>query len=60
MRQIVIRCARALGDGVVRFGLLWHPVPPPEPLAGPPPGHPERLCPGDVPAELLRLLRGGP
>jgi hypothetical protein len=63
MRQIAIRWMRALAEAVVRFGLLWHPVPPPEwppePHTAPPPRHPERLCPGDLPAELRRLLRDG-
>ncbi|WP_425265195.1 DUF6059 family protein [Streptomyces regalis] len=60
MRELALRCVRAIGEAVVRFGLLWIHVPPPTwpppPLTGPPPGHPERLCPGEVPTYLERML----
>ncbi|WP_448316701.1 DUF6059 family protein [Streptomyces sp. CO7] len=74
MRLLLVRRLVALGQAVIRFGLLWCPPPPPEPpgrpepsgrpgspggLTGPPPGHPERLCEEALPPELERLLRDG-
>ncbi|MEU3555181.1 DUF6059 family protein [Streptomyces fragilis] len=63
MRLLLVRRLAALGQAVIRFGLLWSPPPPPDPpgdgLTGPPPGHPERLCDEALPPELERLLRDG-
>ncbi|MFD3806760.1 DUF6059 family protein [Streptomyces sp. NPDC058618] len=44
------RCLKVLGEWIVAAGGMWPPVPSPptgsRPV-GPPPGHPERLGPGD-------------
>ncbi|MFE5208759.1 DUF6059 family protein [Streptomyces sp. NPDC056600] len=75
MRLLLVRRLVALGHAVIRFGLLWCPPPPLDPLdgpespdrtvppgagpTGPPPGHPERLCDEALPPALERLLRDG-
>ncbi|MFE9031846.1 DUF6059 family protein [Streptomyces iakyrus] len=54
---------RAAQDSLIAFGRIWVWIPPAEsetPLEGPPPGHPEQLCP-DVPLnaveeEFLRIF----
>ncbi|MEW2290442.1 DUF6059 family protein [Streptomyces sp. NPDC047841] len=51
------RCLRFLYDALVALGQCWCHVPPPPPvLTGPPPGHPERLCPPGTESEAERML----
>ncbi|MEU6811642.1 DUF6059 family protein [Streptomyces sp. NPDC046831] len=77
MRTFVVRLLRGVYESLVAFGQLWTLQPPPAPssphasvdtpapppLAGPPPGHPERLSP-DLPLTpveeaVARALRDG-
>ncbi|WP_406458019.1 hypothetical protein OG782_35015 [Streptomyces sp. NBC_00876] len=50
MRILLARYLRSVMDAVVAFGHIWVHIPPVTepggvPVAGPPAGHPERLCP---------------
>ncbi|CAL9284882.1 DUF6059 family protein [Streptomyces olindensis] len=64
MASVYAWLLRAARDSLIAFGRIWVWIPPvesEEPLQGPPPGHPERLCP-DVPLnavekEILRHFR---
>lgn len=51
------RCLQFVYDTLVIFGqCCWHIPPPPPTLTGPPPGHPERLCPPGSESEAERML----
>lgn len=68
MHVLLTRCLRSALNAVAAYGRLWvyvPPVPVPSvPTAGPPSGHPERLCPevplSDLEKELSRQLLGVP
>ncbi|MER7913086.1 DUF6059 family protein [Streptomyces sp. NPDC096068] len=56
MPPFALRCLRGLWESLVSFGHLWVHVPDPPLPTGPPPGHPERLCPHLPPTPGERAL----
>lgn len=61
MSSYMSRCLKVLGEWIVAAGGMWIPPVPSPPACsgpqGPPPGHPERLGPGDPLTELELMLR---
>ncbi|MCX4450551.1 DUF6059 family protein [Streptomyces sp. NPDC087866] len=50
MRLVLARYLRSFASSLIAFGRIWVYIPPTDeqvgkPAEGPPPGHPERLCP---------------
>ncbi|KOX15557.1 MULTISPECIES: DUF6059 family protein [unclassified Streptomyces] len=56
MPLFVLRRLTELWEALIAFGRLWVHIPDVPPTTGPPPGHPERLCPELPPTDRERAL----
>lgn len=62
MRILLARYLRSFAYALVAFGQIWVYIPPAAeaddgPADGPPPGHPERLCP-EIPLSEAEMIWG--
>ncbi|WP_329022812.1 MULTISPECIES: DUF6059 family protein [unclassified Streptomyces] len=62
MRLALARYLRSFVSSFIAFGQIWVYIPPVDerrtgPTEGPPPGHPERLCP-EIPLSAAELAWG--